>query len=142
MLFSVSPWFLGPLLTRLKPLLAMQNSVKPVEIPVAMSLLIFFQNMGSALFISFAQTTFTSGLTHALPIFAPGVDVESVIQAGASGFRDAVKPTLLRGVLLAYSQAVSHVFYLATGAVLGAFIASWAMGWKSIKKPKVVAAEA
>jgi hypothetical protein len=120
----------------------MQNNVKPVEIPVAMSLLIFFQNMGAALFLSFAQTTFSSGLTHALPIFAPDVDVESVLEAGASGFRDVVKPALLRGVLLAYSQAVSHVFYLATGAVLASFIASWGLGWKSVKKPKVVAPEA
>ena len=119
----------------------MQNSVKPAEVPVAMSLIIFFQNIGASLFLSFAQTTFSSGLTHALPVFAPGVDVQSVIKAGASGFRDVVTPALLPGVLLAYSQAVSHVFYLTTGAILAAFIASWGMGWKSIKKAKVVAPE-
>lgn len=120
----------------------MQNSVKPHEIPVAMSLVIFFQNMGASLFISFAQTTFSNGLIDALPVLAPGIDVQSVIQAGASGFRSVVPPALLRGVLLSYSRAVSHVFYLITGAALGAFVVCWGMGWKSVKKPKVVSPEA
>lgn len=130
------------ILTCFKPVLAMQNSVKPAEVPVAMSLIIFFQNIGASLFLSFAQTTFSSGLVHALPIFAPDVNVQAVIKAGASGFRNVVTPALLPGVLHAYSQAVSHVFYLTTGAILAAFIACWGMGWKSIKKPKVVQPEA
>ncbi|KIM97836.1 hypothetical protein OIDMADRAFT_203035 [Oidiodendron maius Zn] len=124
------------------PVLAMQNSVKPAEVPVAMSLIIFFQNIGASLFLSFAQTTFSSGLVHALPIFAPDVNVQAVINAGASGFRNVVTQALLPGVLHAYSQAISHVFYLTTGAVLVAFIACWGMGWKSIKKPKVMQPEA
>lgn len=120
----------------------MQNSVKPSEIPVAMSLIVFFQNLGSSLFLSFDQTAFSNGLINALPGFAPGIDVEAVIQAGASGYRAVVPPALLPGVIRAYSQAVSHVFYLATGAAVAAFFACWGMGWKSVKKPKVVAPEA
>lgn len=120
----------------------MQNNVKTNEIPVAMSLLIFSQNIGASLFLSFAQTTFSNGLTNSLPIFAPGIDVQRVVDAGASGFRAVVAPSLLPSVLLAFNQAVSHVFYLTTGAVLGAFIACWGLGWKSVKKPKVVAPEA
>jgi hypothetical protein len=129
------------LLTTSKPILAVQNNVKPVEIPVAMSLIVFFQSMGAALFISLAQTTFSNGLINALPGFAPGIDVPAVISAGASGFRAAVPSALLEGVLLAYNQAVNHVFYLVTGVVLGGFISCWGMGWKSLKKPKVVAPE-
>jgi hypothetical protein len=137
--FSGSP---SSLLTCLKPIVAMQNSVKPSEIPVAMSLIVFFQNLGSSLFLSFDQTAFSNGLINALPGFAPGIDVEAVIQAGASGYRAVVPPALLPGVIRAYSQAVSHVFYLATGAAVAAFFACWGMGWKSVKKPKVVAPEA
>jgi hypothetical protein len=129
------------LLTFPKPLLAIQNSVSPAEIPVSMSLVIFAQTFFSSLFLSFAQTAFTNGLTDALPKFAPGVDVQAVVKAGASAFRTVVPAAFLPGVLLAFNQAVSHVFYLITGSVVGGFISSWGMGWKSIKKPKVVAPE-
>ena len=91
---------------------------------------------------SLSPAIFSSGLIHALPIFAPAVDVQAVIKAGASGFRNVVTPALVPGVLFAYSQAASYVFYLRTGGILVAFIASWVMGWKNIKKPKVVAPEA
>lgn len=133
---------LKPLANHFKPILAVQNNVKPIEIPVAMSLIVFFQTMGSSLFISFAQTTFSNGLINALPGFAPGIDVPAIISAGASGFRSVAPPALLRGVLLAYNEAVNHVFYLVAGVAVGAFISGWGMGWKSLKKPKVVVPEA
>jgi hypothetical protein len=101
----------------------------------------FCQNFGAALFLSFAQTIFTTTLVHELPIFAPGVDAQSVINAGASSFRTVVPQALLPGVIHAYDRATSHVFYLATGAGVASFVLCWGMGWKSVKKAKVVKPE-
>ncbi|RDL38696.1 Uncharacterized protein BP5553_03036 [Venustampulla echinocandica] len=120
------------------PILAIQSNLKPQEIPVGMGLGIFCQSIGGALFLSFAQTIFSTSLVDALPDFAPEVDAQAVINAGAAGARDIVSKALLPGVLLAYNQAVSHVFYLAAGASAVAFVFSWGMGWKSVKKAKVV----
>jgi hypothetical protein len=107
-----------------------------------MSLLMFCQNMGAALFLSFGQTIFSTTLTHELPIFAPGINVHAVIAAGASNFRDVVPKALLRGVLLAYDRAINRVFYLAAGSAAAGFAVCWGMGWKSVKKAKVVESEA
>jgi len=107
-----------------------------------MSLVMFSQNMGAALFVSFAQTILSTTLTHELPILAPGINVEAVIAAGASNFRDVVPKALLRGVLLAYDKAIDRVFYLAAGSAVAGFVAAWGMGWKSVKKAKVVEPEA
>jgi hypothetical protein len=107
-----------------------------------MSLVVFSQTFGGALFLAFDQTTFSSGLSSALHKYAPEVDAGAVINAGATGFRAIVDKSSVEGVSLAYSQAVSHVFYVGVGAAVGAFIFCWGMGWKSIKKPKVVAPEA
>ena len=92
--------------------------------------------------MSFDQTTFSNGLTSALHQYAPEVNAEAVISAGATGFRAIVDKNSVEGVIMAYSKAVSQVFYVAAGAAGGAFIFCWGMGWKSIKKPKVVAPEA
>ncbi len=102
----------------------------------------FSQNMGAALFVSFAQTILSTTLVHELPILAPGINTEAVIAAGASSFREVVPKALLRGVLLAYDQAIHRVFYLAAGSAAAGFVACWGMGWKSVKKPKVQQPEA
>jgi hypothetical protein len=107
-----------------------------------MATAIFSQTFGSALFLSFAQTTLSAGLKESLLRYAPEVNPQDVINAGASAFRSVVPPNLLPGVILAYSHAVSHVFYLGTGAIIAAFFATWGLGWKSVKKAKVVKPEA
>jgi hypothetical protein len=118
-----------------------QNHVKPEQIPIGMSTLIFTQTFSGALFLTFADLIFSNGLETAMPHFAPEVDVQAVIQAGATGFRTIVPAASLHAVLVAYNQAVNHVFYLLTGAGVALLIFSWGMGWKSVKKAKVVAPE-
>ncbi|KAE9370273.1 putative MFS multidrug transporter [Stipitochalara longipes BDJ] len=129
-------------LTLQMPILAIQNNLAPQDIPVGMSLVMFSQNMGAALFVSFAQTILSTTLVHELPILAPGINVEAVIAAGASNFRDVVPKALLRGVLFAYDRAIDRVFYLAAGSAVAGFVVCWGMGWKSVKKVKVVQPEA
>ena len=107
-----------------------------------MALVIFAQFFGGTLFLTFAETDFTNGLKKAIPIFAPNVSAEAVIAAGASAVRDVVPDAELGGVLMAYNQAVKHTFYLATGAAAATLVFCWGMGWKSVKKAKVVKPEA
>jgi len=127
---------------RPQPLVAVQNHLPPALNSVGMSAIIFGQNFGAALFLSFAQTTLSAGLLDALPKFAPEVNFQTVINAGATGFRAVVPKDQVGGVILAYNQSVNHVFYLATGAAVGAFVFSWGTGWKSVKKAKKVEPEA
>lgn len=123
-----------------QPLIAIQNNLKPELSPIAMAIQVFSQTIGGALFLSFAQTAFSNGLKDGLHRYAPEVDAGAVINAGATGFRALVGKSSLDGVILAYNQAVSHVFCLAAGCAVCAFVFCLGMGWKNIKKPKVAAA--
>jgi hypothetical protein len=107
-----------------------------------MSVVIFCQTLGGALFLSFAQTVFSNGLIKTMASSAPDVDPQTVIAAGASGVRGAVTAAQLPGVLVAYNKAINEDFYLAAGASVVIFVAAWGMGWKSVKKGKVVKPEA
>ena len=107
-----------------------------------MALVIFAQTFGGALFLTFAETDFSNGLTKGLQTFAPDISVETVIAAGASAVREVVPMPELAGVLLAYNQAVRHVFYLAAGAASVTLVFCWGMGWKSVKKARDVNTEA
>jgi hypothetical protein len=123
-------------------MLAVQNKLPPEQNSVGMAILIFMQGLGGALFQSFSQIALTNGLKNALPHFAPNVNPQIVINAGATGLKEAVAKADLKNVLLAYGQAVNHVFYLTTGAAVAGFVFSCGMGWNSVKKAKTVAPEA
>lgn len=125
-----------------QPIIAIQNTLPAAQVSLGMSLAIFSQTFGGALFLSFAQTTFNSGLMEYVPAFAAGVNPQTVIDVGAYAVRQAVPKAALQGVLEAYNKSINHVFYLATGAGAATFVFCWGMGWKSIKKAKKVQLDA
>jgi hypothetical protein len=120
------------------PIIAVQNNSSKNEIPIVNALVVFAQNLGGAIFLSIAQLIFSSRLRHGLQIYAPGVDVALVIEAGATGLRSvtAVPEASLPGVLIAYSKSFDSVMYLSIGVAGGAFIFAFGMGWVSTKKPQ------
>ncbi|KAK6007776.1 hypothetical protein QM012_004590 [Aureobasidium pullulans] len=122
------------------PIIAIQNLLPKSQASVAMSLLIFSQTFGGALFLALAQTVFNTGLASALQKYAPEVAAETVLAAGATGVKNAVSKAVLPQVLQAYSVAVNHVFYLGAGAAAGATIACLGMGMHSIKKAQAAQA--
>jgi hypothetical protein len=116
-----------------QPLLAVQNTVPPQQLPLAMALTIFSQSFGAAVFLSLAELIFSNSFRTLIGKNAPSVDAESVIGAGATGFRRFVSGTDLAGVLVAYSQSINRVFYLAAAMGAGCFVFALGMGWKNLK---------
>jgi hypothetical protein len=89
-------------------MIAVQAAVPASQISLGTGLVIFSQFFGGAIFVAFAQTTFTNSLGPALKMFAPSVDAEFVINVGATSLRDSVPVSELHGVLMAYNQALMH----------------------------------
>jgi len=99
-----------------------------------MALIIFAQTFGGALFLSIAETIFSHGFLAGLRKYAPAVNAQAVVAAGATGFRQIIDSADLAGVLHAYAYAIDRVFYLSVGVAVGAFICAWGIGWRKIKK--------
>ncbi|KAH8805652.1 efflux pump [Xylogone sp. PMI_703] len=118
------------------PMVAVQNVLPQKYVSISMSLLVFFQNLGGALFLSFDQTAFSNALDPALHKFAPNVDPQIVITAGATGFRAVVPESALPGILKAYCLAISHAFYIAASTAAAFLLVGLGMGFKNIKKEK------
>lgn len=119
------------------PILATHNNCPQEQISVVSALLVFCQNLGGTFFLTFAELTFNTELRKGLIEYAPNVDPDMVIAAGASAVRTVVPPDALQQVLVAYSKAFDYTRYVATGAAGGALLTAFGMGWKSIKKSKV-----
>lgn len=103
-----------------------------------MALVIFSQSFAGALFLSFSSTIFTNSLKTLIPKYAPSVDAQTIINAGATGFRKVITGTDLAGVLIAYAKSVDPVFYLTAGMAVGCFVFAWGMGWKDMRKKSEV----
>lgn len=120
------------------PILAVQHGVQSHEIAVATSLVVFSQNLSGAVSLSLAEVIFSSRLRHFLSLHVPGVDVESLTQAGAAAadIQDSVPSALLPAVRLAYSDTFDNVMYLATGFACVTFLSATAMRWVQINARK------
>lgn len=124
------------------PIVAVQNNSPKEEVPIVNALVVLAQNLGGAVFLSLDQIIFSSSLKQYLPIYAPSVDSEVVIAAGAVGFRGLVPAESIDGILMAYSRSFDRVMYLAAGAGGFALLFSFGMGWKNIKAKKIEEVEA
>jgi hypothetical protein len=118
------------------PIVAIQNVLLPAQLPIGMALIMFTQTFGGGLFLAFAQTIFSHGLADGLAKFAPTIDAQAVIAAGATAVRKTVRPEQLSGVMEAYNLGVNRCFYLAAASAAATFLASWGMGFGSVKKQK------
>jgi hypothetical protein len=119
-----------------QPILAVQSTLKPAEISLGMSFLSFAQFLGMAIFLVIGNTIFNEKLKSGLAKYAPNVDAQAVIAAGATAYRDFVSPQDLPGVVMAYAKGVDCVFYLSTAAIVCSFFTAWGMGWVDIRKKK------
>ncbi|KAF2729911.1 MFS general substrate transporter [Polyplosphaeria fusca] len=116
------------------PMVAVQNTLSPSQIPTAMSTFVFCQNFGGALMTVLAQTVFTNSLKTTLKENSPSLDADSIIAAGSTEMRNAVPPGDLRELLRAYSESVSRTFWLATATAITGFFVSYLMGWRDIRR--------
>ena len=135
---SISPKKIANKHTILQPIVAIQNYLDQSQVPIGMALVIFFNTFGGALFLSFAQTAFTNGLRTYIPQYAPGVNAQSVIAAGARAIKSTVPKDSIHGVLQAYNKRINHTFYIAAACAAMTFVFCWGLGWKSVKKPAKV----
>ncbi|KIW02542.1 uncharacterized protein PV09_05998 [Verruconis gallopava] len=117
-------------------IVAVQTNLPPTTVPIGQAMIIFEQYFGGALFLAIAQALFNGKLDMGLTEYAPHVDAQSVIHAGASRVRDIVSSDDLSGVLLAYSKAINSNFYLAAACSAVTVLTGLGMGWRKVERNK------
>ncbi|KAL3291979.1 MFS multidrug transporter [Colletotrichum asianum] len=118
------------------PSIAIQANLPPEQIAQGMSFVTFSQFMGSAIALALGNAIFVGALKADLPVFAPDVDPDLVIGAGATGFRKVVAQVALPGVLMAYVSSIDKEFFLSLGLAIASFCFAWGMGWRDLRPNK------
>ncbi|KAL3490681.1 major facilitator superfamily domain-containing protein [Aspergillus germanicus] len=120
------------------PYIAIQNLVVPEQIPQAMAIIIFWQNIGAATSLIAANAIFSNSLREQLQQRAAqiGVSPDAIIAAGVRSIRDLVSGSELTAVLAAYAKSIDHVMYLGLAVSAAVLVFAPGLGWKDIRKTK------
>ncbi|KAF7867539.1 uncharacterized protein EAF02_009730 [Botrytis sinoallii] len=111
------------------------QTVLPLEkIPIGTAAVVASQSFGGAVFVSVGNTILQNQLKSSYDSGQlPGIDIQAVLDAGATGFRSVVDADQLPALLEVYNGALQKVFIAAIPVTGLAFISSLFLEWKSVK---------
>ncbi|ESZ92109.1 hypothetical protein SBOR_7488 [Sclerotinia borealis F-4128] len=117
------------------------QTVLPLEkIPIGTAAVVASQSLGGAIFVSVGNNILQNQLkSYSTNGQLPGVDIQAVLDAGATGLRSVVDADQLPALLGAYNEALQKVFLVAIPMTGLAFLSSLFLEWKSVKAQKPVA---
>ncbi|CAG7938445.1 unnamed protein product [Penicillium nalgiovense] len=120
------------------PYIAIQNLVPTEQIPLAIAIIIFWQNIGASTSLIAANAIFSNTLRHELQKRATriGHAPEVIVAAGVRSIRDLVSGSQLTAVLAAYAKSIDSVMYLGIAVSVAVLVFSPGLGWKDIRKVK------
>ncbi|GKT46252.1 RUS1 family [Colletotrichum spaethianum] len=114
------------------PNIAAQTVLPKPDVPVGVSLMYFGNFMGSAILLSVAQNILNSQLLYRLSAI-PSINPETVLNNGVTSLTDL--PTSIRmTVLVAYNEAIRHVFLVALILVCMSMLGALSLEWRSTKE--------
>ncbi|KAH8888156.1 MFS general substrate transporter [Thozetella sp. PMI_491] len=96
------------------PVVCIQTSIKPAQISMALSLIMYLQSLGGAIFLTVGNTIFDETLKSELAIRVPNRNPNTILELGATHFRNVVTDAELPAVIASYTEAIDNVFYLVT----------------------------
>lgn len=124
-----------------QPLVSAQVVLTGADIPIGTSIMVFFQTLGGALFVSVGQSVFKNKFAEGLRTI-PDLDVEKTLATGATVLKSVVPEDQLPAVLVAYNDALVQCFYPALAMLAFGLLCSFGMEWISVKGKKTEAAPA
>ncbi|TGO86490.1 hypothetical protein BPOR_0299g00060 [Botrytis porri] len=113
---------------------AVQTVLPLDKIPIGTAAVVASQSFGGAVFVSVGNTILQNQLKGSYESGQlPGVNIQAVLDAGATGFRFVVDADQLPALLEVYNGALQKVFIAAIPVTGLAFLSSLFLEWKSVK---------
>lgn len=114
------------------PLTAGQASVKESDLPAVTSMLLEFQTLGGAIWVSATQAAFVNRMLTALSRLAPNVNPIQVIATGAGDLRTVFGSEQLPVILMAYSDGIKDAYLFICALAGVSMLVAAAMPWKRL----------
>ncbi|KAK4096469.1 MFS general substrate transporter [Parathielavia hyrcaniae] len=125
-----------------QPLMAVQTVLDIEDVPTGMSLIIFLQTLGGALFVAVSQNVFTNKLVEFVGQYTPQIPEPAfILTIGATSVKDLeLEPAVVAAIKLAYNDALVQTFIVFTALAAISILGASMVEWKSVKAKPVEAA--
>ena len=117
-----------------QPWSAPQTVLAQKDIPAAIAAVAFSVNFSATIFISISQNIFTNLLRQGLP-HVPGIDVDDIINQGATKLLETVPASEREQVVGVYNFAITRTFWSCVAVSCVAMVVALGMKWNSVKHP-------
>jgi hypothetical protein len=108
---------------------AVQSVLELEDVPIGVAAVTAFQSLGGAVFVVVGNDVLQRELRR---YSVPGVDIDAVMEAGATQFRSIVEPKLLPALVDAYNTALQKVLIVAAPLAGMALVGAFGLEWRSI----------
>ncbi|KAL7894725.1 efflux pump antibiotic resistance protein [Trichoderma sp. TUCIM 5745] len=118
------------------PQSAVQTVLPASDVPLGLSVILFAQNFGPALFVAVAQTIFTNQLSTNLKGLGIALSPGEIEKLGLTDLKRAISPTLWKDTLDSIDKSLVQTWYLVIGLTCVTMIGSLSMEWRSVKEKR------
>jgi hypothetical protein len=118
----------------LSPQSAVQMALPKDDASIGLSIILFAEQFGAALFVSAAQNVFQTRLGRNLHTLVPSLNATSIESVGLNGLRTLVDPGDMGKVLTAVDRSVAQTWYMAVALSCLTIVGSATMDWRSVKE--------
>jgi len=94
----------------------------------------FFQYLGTGIFLELGNTIFDALLRHQIAVHAPGVNADAILAAGATKFRKVINPDDVAGVVQAYANSLDPIYIFAAAAAAAGFVSAPFIGLVDVRR--------
>lgn len=116
-----------------QPAIALQSTLAEDDISIGVAVILFFQCFGPTVFITVAQAVFTSTLASGLRAQIPGIDPETIRDAGATQLRSLVPVGDVGTLLAIYNHALTRTYLVAAAMAAVSIVGVVGIGLKRIQ---------
>ncbi|KAK8122054.1 hypothetical protein PG984_010724 [Apiospora sp. TS-2023a] len=122
---------------------AVQTVLSKEDVAVGTASVVAAQSLGGAVFISVGNNVFQARLRAIIAgDHLEGIDIDAVVAAGATAFRNLVPKAELEQLILDYNGALQTVFLVAVPLAGLAFLSTCCLEWNSVKAKPTSTTEA
>lgn len=119
-----------------QPGVAVQCLLDESDATVGLAIILFVQNLGPSIMMSVANTVFANSLITNLPKVLPEIDYRSVIESGATAFRQKVSADDFTILIEVYNKALTRVFLVAAVIAAASILGLVGIGLQRISSEK------
>ena len=95
------------------PIIVVQSTAAPSDVSSVTAIVLFFQTLTGAIFISVAQVLFANRLLKEVAVNVPGVSPGQVVATGATELRKVFTPEQIPAILRSYMAGLKDAYILA-----------------------------